>query len=198
MYRYDLFVSYKREPRDKQLVTPWLREVLNRIEYWVRQEMGGGPVSIFFDEQSIEVGDDWPDELRDALQSAKCLLPVWSPEYFHSAWCVAEWKSFLLREKMMRERDDQQRRLIIPIRFHDGAWFPEEAKRVKQLDLSPYTATTRAFWESKRADELDQVIKDFAPTIATTVAKAPPYEKGWPVDLSVPGHPPKFVEMARI
>ena len=41
MYRYDLFVSYKREPSGKRLVTPWLREVLNRIEYWVGQDMGG-------------------------------------------------------------------------------------------------------------------------------------------------------------
>ena len=60
MYRYDLFVSYKREPSGKRLVTPWLREVLNRIEYWVGQDMGGVSVEVFFDEESIEVGSDWP------------------------------------------------------------------------------------------------------------------------------------------
>lgn len=198
MYQYDLFVSYKREPRDKQLVTPWLREVLNRVEYWVRQDMGGDPVRVFFDEESIEVGDDWPDELRDALLSAKCLLPVWSPEYFRSTWCVAEWQSFLLREKLIKENGGPQCKLVIPIRFHDGKWFPDEARRITPLDLSPYTATTPAFWESKRADELDQVIKDYAPKIAELVAKAPAFDPGWPVALHEPGESPRHVGLVRI
>lgn len=198
MYRYDVFVSYKREPRDKQLVTPWLRQVLDRIEYWLRQEMGGQRIEIFFDEESIEVGNDWPNVIRDALLSAKCLLPVWSPEYFHSAWCVAEWRSFLTREKLISERTRAACRLIAPIKFHDGSWFPVEANSVQQLDLSPYTATTQAFWTSHRADELDQKIIRFAPSLARVVTNAPPYEPDWPVDLGEPILPPTGVEMVKL
>lgn len=198
MYRYDLFVSYKREPRNKQLVTPWLRQVLDRVEYWTRQEMGGTPIRVFFDEESIEVGSDWPNEISEALLSAKCLLPIWSPEYFHSTWCVAEWKSFIKREILIADRGRPACRLIIPIKFHDGSWFPEEAQRVQQLDLSPYTATTQAFWNSHRADELDQLIKDFAPKLARAISQAPPYEAGWPVDLTKPDRPPEGVEMVRL
>jgi hypothetical protein len=198
MYRFDLFISYKREPSNKRLITPWLREVLDRVEYWLRQEMGGQRIEIFFDEDSIEVGDDWPDEIRDALLSAKCLLPVWSPEYFHSTWCVAEWKSFLMRETLISGRGQTASRLIVPIKFHDGRWFPAEAQRVQQLDLSSYTATTQAFWTSQRADELDQRIKRFAPNLARVVSRAPPYEAGWPIDLGVPVSPPAGVGMARL
>src|SRR5271154_2608102 len=198
MYRYDVFVSYKREPVNKRLVTPWLQEVLNRVEYWLRQEMGGQPVTVFFDDESIEVGDEWPAEIRDALLSAKCLLPVWSPEYFQSPWCMAEWRSFLQREQLISESGRSPCRLIAPIRFHDGFWFPEEAKRIKQLDLSQYTATTSAFWSTKRADELDQIIKKFAPSLARVVSQAPPYEAGWPVDLAEAASPPSGTEMIRL
>jgi TIR domain len=196
-YRYDIFVSYKREPTQRQLVTPWLREVLMRIEYWLRQEMGGRRVDVFFDEESIEVGDKWPDEIREALLTAKCLLPVWSPEYFHSKWCVAEWRSFLAREKLITD-SGKVCRLIVPIKFHDGRWFPAEAQRVQQLDLSRYTATTQAFWSSRRADELDQEIMRFAPALARVVSAAPPYEMGWPIDPGEPNNPPSGVGMPRL
>jgi hypothetical protein len=198
MYRYELFVSYKREPNNKRLVTPWLRRVLDRVEYWVRLEMGGVPIRVFFDEESIEVGSDWPDEIREALLSAKCLMPIWSPEYFQSTWCVAEWKSFVMRENLIASNARPACRLIIPIKFHDGSWFPNEAQRVQQLDLSPYTATTEAFWYSQRADELDQLIKAFAPKVARMISQAPPFEAGWPVDLAEPNRPPKGAEMARL
>ena len=198
MYRYEVFVSYKREPINKRLVTPWLREVLDRIEYWLRQEMGGQRVGFFFDEDSIEVGDDWPYEIRDALLSTKCLLPIWSPEYFQSNWCNAEWKSFLEREKLVSGKRQKPCRLIAPIKFHDGCWFPKEAQRVQQLDLSRYAATTQAFWTSQRADELDQCLQKFAPNLARLVSEAPPYEKGWPIDLGEATRPPTDVEMARL
>jgi hypothetical protein len=198
MYRYDVFVSYKREPSNKRLVTPWLREVLDRVEYWLRQELGGQQVAIFFDEDSIEIGDDWPDEIRDALLSAKCLLPVWSPEYFRSTWCVAEWRSFLMREELISSRGQAACRLIVPIKFHDGCWFPVEAQRVQQLDLSPYTATTQAFWASQRADELDQRIKRFTPNLARVVSQAPPHETSWPINLCEPVIPPSGIGMARL
>lgn len=199
MYSYDFFVSYKREPRNKRLVTPWLTQVLDRVEYWVRQEIGGSPVRFFFDEDSIEVGSDWPDEIRGALLGAKCLLPIWSPEYFHSPWCVAEWRSFLKREKTIAASGGKPCRLIFPIKFHDGSWFPEEAQRVQQLDLSSYAATTQAFWSSQRADELDQLIREgFAPNLARMISEAPPYTEGWPVDLAKPGRPPEGVGMARL
>jgi hypothetical protein len=198
MYRYDVFVSYKREPENKRLVTPWLREVLDRIEYWLRQEMGGHRVAIFFDEDSIEVGDDWPSEIRDSLRSAKCLLPVWSPEYFHSSWCMAEWKSFLARENLVSGRAQRPWRLTAPIKFCDGNWFPPEAQRTKQLDLSVYAATTRAFWSGPRADELDQRIIKFAPTLARIVSEAPEYEADWPVELGEPLAPPVGMRMPRL
>jgi len=198
MYRYDLFISYKREPKDNRLVTPWLRQVLNRIVYWVGQDMGGAPVEVFFDEKSIETGKVWPDYIRDALLAAKCLLPIWSPQYFHSPWCMAEWKSFLMRERLLADGGGPACRLIFPIKFHDGLWFPEEARRIQQLDLSSFTATTPAFWATQRADELDQLIMSATGQLARLISQAPPYAADWPVDLAEAARPPEGVGMERL
>lgn len=194
-YQYDVFVSYKREPYDSQLITPWLFEVLRRIEYWLKQELGGHGVRFFVDQKSVEVGARWPDTLRDALLRAKCLLPVWSPEYFQSSWCLAEWRSFLAREQLHREKDPRCR-LIVPIKFHDGVWFPDEAKQVQQLDLCPYAATTEAFWRSPRADELDRHLMDFVPMLAEAVDSAPPFDPNWPIMAPDPA-PPPTIPLAR-
>lgn len=199
MYQYDLFVSYKREPSDRPLITPWLRKVLDRIEYWLRQELGGRGSGIFIDTDGIEAGDDWPDSIREALLTARCLLPIWSPEYFHSNWCMAEWRSFLSREKLVTARGGSACKLIIPITFHDGKWFPPEAARIQQFDLSRFAATTDGFWETRRADELDQLLMtQVAPAIARAVHRAPPFEPDWPVDLGHPMMPPADVEMIRL
>ena len=199
MYQYDVFVSYKREPSDNQLITPWLCKVLARIEYWLRQELGGTGVDVFIDTKSIEAGDAWPETIREALLTARCLLPIWSPEYFHSAWCVAEWRSFLMRERRITERGQGTSKLIVPIKVHDGDWFPPEAARVQQFDLSRFAATTEAFWETRRADELDQLlIREVAPVLARAVREAPAFEADWPVDLGAPSAPPTDVEMIRL
>ena len=201
MYEYDLFVSYKREPKDNELMTPWLRKVLKRIEYYLRQEMGGrrDRARLFLDVDGIEAGEVWPEKIRHALQSARCLMPIWSPEYFHSDWCVAEWRSFLAREQLVVSRGQGACRLIVPIKFHDGTWFPPEAASVEQFDLRDYAATTEAFWDTKRADELDQILRTkVAPTLARAIAKAPDFDSAWPVDLGNPTVPPNDVRMIRL
>lgn len=194
MYKYDIFVSYKREPPKKQLITPWLIEVLDRIEYWLRQELGGRHIEVFFDQTSIGVGDEWPDKIRQALLSSRCLLAVWSPEYFRSSWCVSEWKSFLARENIYGTK----KRLIVPICFHDGIWFPDEARKVQQLDLAPYAGTTRAFWVSPRADELDQKLQQFAPILARAVAEAPEHKPDWPIEMPEALGTPRDVKMSKL
>lgn len=199
MYRYDVFVSYKREPTDRHLVTPWLKAVLARTEFWLKQELGGREISVFFDEDSIDVGTKWPDEIRDALLASRCLLAIWSPEYFHSAWCMAEWRSFVARENMVAADSGASCVLIFPVKFHDGRWYPQEARETQQFDLSDYAATTSAFWQSQRADDLDRLIrKRLAPALARSVADAPDHKDGWPVEVHNGTNAPTNVGMVKL
>src|ERR1700730_495850 len=84
-YRWDVFVSYKREP----LTAHWMAEVVQRVTYWLGEELQGAGARVFFDVSAIEVGDRWPHALRQAVLTSRCLLPILSPAYFRSRYCLA-------------------------------------------------------------------------------------------------------------
>ena len=184
-YEFDVFLSYKRH----DLILSWLVEVEKRLSFWLTQELGGKPAKIFFDKESIETGMNWPIRLRDALQKSRCLVGIWSPEYFRSKWCVTEWRTFQERERVLGFNDG---RLILPLRFHDGEWFPDDAKAIQCLDVSSCTSTLPAFWDTDRAVELENTIKQFTARVADVVINAPPYDPEWPTKDADPIEPPKI------
>jgi hypothetical protein len=189
-YKYDVFFSYKRH----ELTKDWTREVYQRLQYWLTQELNVPEAQVFFDEDSMETGDRWPDKLRDALKSSRCMVCVWSPLYFQSSWCVSEWRSFRAREIRLSM---QSHGLIAPMRFHDGEHFPPEARAVQCTDVVPYASTVRAFWSSPRVVDLDDVLKSFAHTVAQIVRRAPSFQADWPV-VDEPGLAAAKIELARL
>ncbi len=172
-YSYHIFFSYKRDP----LTLTWHRELVKRIKLYVCNELNIAQenLCIFFDEKTIEAGDAWEDELRDAIKSSICLVAIWSPEYFHSAWCLIEFHSFLERQEMLNKKG-----LIIPASYHDGKHFPNDAKAIKFLDFSDYASTIDAFWQSPDAVIFERKIKDFSKNIASKISSAPPYRDNFP------------------
>jgi hypothetical protein len=188
-YEYDVFFSYKRH----DLTRDWTVGVHNRLKYWIMQEVNAPDVKMFLDDECIETGDRWPERLREAVQKSKCMVCVWSPAYFQSAWCVSEWKSFRERERRL----NMQSRLIAPLRFHDGEHFPEEAKLIQWTDVAPYTSTVPAFWTSHRAIELEDLLKTFARHVAHIIKNAPPFDPDWPL-IEVPGLQPARIGLARL
>ena len=128
-YKYDVFFSYKRH----ELTLDWTRQVRKRFEFWLSQELGTREASIFVDEDCIETGEEWPTALAEALKHSRCMVCVWSPSYFQSAWCINEWRSFLQREAILGA---PKFRLIAPMKFHDGEHFPEEAQKTNWIDVS--------------------------------------------------------------
>jgi len=184
-YAYDVFFSYKRHDLTKE----WTRQVHTRLKFWLTQELGGREAALFVDEESIETGDRWPDKLKEALKSSRCMVCVWSPEYFQSRWCVSEWKSFRARERRIRMKSHG---LIAPMKFHDGEHFPKEARKIQWIDVAAYTSTMPAFWASQRALELEDKLKELAASVAHVIQDAPSFKPDWPVveveasDLPIP------------
>ena len=70
--------------------------------------------------------------------------------------------------------------LVVPIRCHDGENFPQEAQSVQALDLCDYLSTLPAFWETRRAVELEEKLKEFVQALAKIVEEAPQYKQDWP------------------
>jgi hypothetical protein len=173
-YAYDVFFSYKRQ----SLTLDWTREVSQRLKLWLTEELGGREAQIFVDETCVDVGDKWPERLRDALKQSRCLVCIWSPSYFQSSWCVSEWQSFLERERIVRI---EPHGLIAPLKFHDGEHFPPEARRIEWEDVAAYAVTVPAFWTSSKAVELEIKLKAFAGGVANIVRRAPPFRPDWPI-----------------
>src|ERR1700692_597452 len=145
-YRYEVFFSYKRDAESDA----WHRTVMEKLRYWLKQELNQLEVSIFFDTEEIRTGMRWRAKISDALKVSKIIVCVWSPLYFQSAWCVSEWKTFAERERV------SGRELIIPASYHDGNYFPAEARAKQILDLSNYTSTASRFWETEIAVEFER------------------------------------------
>jgi len=189
-YEYDVFLSYRRD----RLVLEWIVEVEQRLKFWLSQELGGNEARIFVDQDCIEIGDRWPDRLRAAVRSSRCMVGIWSPRYFQSAWCISEWQSFRAREQRLGL---DIYGLIAPVRFHDGEHFPQEAADVQCADFSEYTSTIPAFWQSQRAVEFEGPLRAFARSVATIIRRTPPFQADWPVVEAQPIIRP-IVELRRL
>src|SRR5262249_29189542 len=99
-YVYDIFISYLRRDRTHK---EWLEKTFKPLfEDRVRQDIaelcGRAPEKeLFIDEEGIDTGERITDKLRYGLKHSRCLVGLWSPLYFHSRWCTAEWRSFANR-----------------------------------------------------------------------------------------------------
>jgi hypothetical protein len=188
-YRYDVFFSYKRHDETLE----WTRNLQKSLRLWLSEEIGRS-VNLFVDDETIEVGDHWPERLRQGLKFSRCMVCLWSPLYFQSSWCLSEWKSFLEREKRVKMSSHE---LIIPLRFTDGEHFPQEAKDIKDFDLRPYASALPVFWASSRALDLEDKIKELATSIAKRLDKVPPFQSDWPIVESQRG-PDQRIPLPRL
>src|SRR5262249_35919457 len=65
-----VFISYRR--RDSSAASHWLSETIHAVF---------GLSSIFIDTDAIRMGDDWPEQINKALQSAAVLIVVIGPNW---------------------------------------------------------------------------------------------------------------------
>lgn len=193
-YEYDVFLSYSR----KAPVGDWVRNhFFPLLEMWLPQQLPY-QAKVFVDAaMDEEPGVKWPDRLRSALLKSKCLVAVWSPSYFRSEWCVAEWKSMVAREaeEGIGVNTDPSR-LVVPVRFNDGEHFPADAPR-QWTDLSRWNSPHAHFKETAEYIEFDRQMQSFTSKIAALVQKAPAWREDWPVTLPPTQAPPDRVEQPR-
>ncbi len=170
-YKYDVFFSYKRQKSTEI----WYLGVKEKLEIWLEQELQRN-VTIFYDTEDIRSGMRWRQKIASALSESRCMVCLWSPLYFRSKWCVAEWQTFEARGEQCN------RELVVPARFHDGEHFPPSAKAVQRRDFSRFTSTSPKFWDSELALLFEQEeLKDFAMEIAEIIKNAPDPDENFPV-----------------
>lgn len=177
-YEYDIFLSYPRAGHAGEWVRnhfhPLLKGCLN-------EELAEAP-SVWFDEDQ-DPGVNWPANLRRALLRSRILVAVWSPSYFRSTWCMAEWESMRAREQVLGfATEENPQGLIYPVVYGDGDSFPLAAKATQyRRDLSQWGFPLPQFQKTEQYMHLWDCMRQVAGDIATRLGTVPAWADGWPV-----------------
>ena len=85
-----VFLSYPHISNElDRSVTRFHTRLLNELKLRKPQ------AAIFFDEDNIQLGDDFPDKLRSSLEQADVFMPIISPAWLASKWCRKEYKVYI-------------------------------------------------------------------------------------------------------
>jgi TIR domain len=193
-YEYDLFLSYKRAGN----VPGWIEHHFYPLLNDALTDLRPVVPRIFLDTQQ-EIGVRWPDNLANALQRSRYMVAVWSVPYFESAWCMAEWKSMLMREELLGiGGKDNPLGLVYPVVFADGDSFPKEARDVQaRMDLKRWAVPFPGFRETPAYLEFFQAVREVAETLAARLDQAPAWRPDWPV-VRPPPTPPVRLPQPRL
>jgi hypothetical protein len=175
-YRFDVFLSYRRSgPGNsaqwvKNHFHPLLRDCLADQLNWTPR--------VFIDLET-EAGTNWPAHLEKALRHSKMLVSVWSPPYFRSPWCLAEWESMEAREKELGNHLHCP--LVYPVIFSDSGGFPPEARTRQARDLKRYNNPFPAYRDTRDYADLYKEMTGVGIELARILPKIPSWQPGWPV-----------------
>lgn len=83
-YRYDAFISYKHQPKDKKIAES-LMTLLEKMEKPDKTKL-----HIFRDQNELPTSSNLGDDIHEALKSSRFLIVLGSPDYLQSKWCMEE------------------------------------------------------------------------------------------------------------
>lgn len=146
------------------------------LKHWLGAELGR-EANIFYDVENIEAGQDWPEELAEALAASRVMIALWSREYFTSSWCQAELAQMLARVESLRE-GGRRAHLILAAIIHDGDAIPHELMRTQYVEIRQY-ANPWMTQNSEKARELAEILKQFAVHVGHAITKAPSFDPEW-------------------
>ncbi len=178
-YEFDVFISYRRDGNPYH----WVRNhFYPRLKDCLADQLPTEP-ALFLDED-MEIGSVWPDRLEEALARTRILVPVFSPQYFRSRWCLAEWHSMAEREKVLGHRG-----LIYPVLFSDSDNFPSFARERSWRNLKPWNKPDLVFQQTIRWIDFVDEIEKVAIELSERISRVPKWEPDWPVQRPEPPMP---------
>ncbi|RSM57953.1 hypothetical protein DMH03_26215 [Amycolatopsis sp. WAC 01376] len=188
MYEYDVFISYRRSGGDapdwvRNHFLPRLRRLFDdNVDYDVK----------IFLEDSVPVGGKWPQEIRDALQRTRILIPVCSPKYFLDEWCLAEWHTMAKREEIVAKAG----RLIYPVIFSDSEYYPGYAHERRMRSFRNWNKPHPQYQNTLEYLDFDREVERMVEELVEIIAQAPPWCPEWPIETPPP-EPPRPSKLPR-
>jgi TIR domain len=142
----DIFISYARRDKDRAEL---LAEKLSQ-QGW----------SVWWDRE-IPPGQSFDETIENALNSARCVIVLWSKDSVSSRWVKTE------------AAEGAARDILVPVLI-DKVQIPLEFKRIEAADLSDWQGDSSHF-------EFDQLLK----TVASILSGVPTQLKQMPTNTSV-------------
>ena len=135
---------------------------------------------MFFFDSDIPGGSSWQEKLKNALVYSRCLVAIWSPNYFLSQWCNFECFTMLHREQSLSYRTlENPGGLIVPISVHDGERFPDFAKNIQYAPWQKFARVGEGFKKTERYVELQDNISEWVNDVANAINNAPEWNPDW-------------------
>ncbi|MEZ5355373.1 MAG: toll/interleukin-1 receptor domain-containing protein [Bryobacteraceae bacterium] len=89
--RHDIFISYSH--KDDQT---WIAAFQRGLVQELRGKLGAD-ANLWQDAKNIRFGQDWAEEIEEAIEGSAVFVAILSPGYQQSEWCSRERKAFLHR-----------------------------------------------------------------------------------------------------
>ena len=161
---YYSFFSYTRAD-----YSPYMQQFFADLETDLagRITPEAGETLSFFDQKEIERGDDWEERLRDALQTSKVMVPLYTPRYFNSPDCGKEWWVFQKRrdEYVRASQGAGGERTKAPPIIKPVIWIPFNQQTAVPPDIDRAITSTQYFDGSPldlfNQDGLNHILKKF-------------------------------------
>ncbi|WP_141997432.1 TIR domain-containing protein [Amycolatopsis cihanbeyliensis] len=176
-YEFDVFISYSHIGS----ASKWLvNNFYPKFQDCLADQIAPAP-KVFVD-RTMHRGVAWPEKLATVLLRSKILIPVLTPPYFESAWCMAEWRSMCEREKVLGIADSgRPQGLIYPILYSDSDNFPEEGKMRSWWDFKDVATPEPVFQESPDWLNFHRKVTEFARDLVELLQQVPEWRSDWPV-----------------
>ena len=160
------FWSYSRQ--DDEHSGGRLSQLRARLSSELQINYGRDRVQIFQDSAAIPYGADWDEVIREALNRSTFFIPILTPNFIQSEFCLTEVEIFLEREKALHEAFPELagHRRIFPILY-----IPIAGKEARQPELvSELEQVQWLSFERLRHQDYDQpavrqTVSEFAATI---------------------------------
>jgi FxsC-like protein len=111
------FLSYARIDLDED-PNGCVRRFYDDLDQQVRRRLVlKGKCGGFFDSQSTQLGERWPDALGNALRTSRAFISLYSRGYFSSEYCGKEWAVFHSRAQSFEASQKKAPLLFLPILF---------------------------------------------------------------------------------
>jgi TIR domain len=171
---YPFFLSYAREDairieKGKRQRDPVFEDFIDRLNQGVMQLTGEG--TGFFD-RHLEPGQEWPDEIAEALATAKTMICLYSPSFFKSGYCGKEMQVFLERRRIyIRTNPGKKPSNIIPVLWHPVPWrIPKTLPDLQHKDDE--VAVSEGVWHLGGSKKTRGQLIEIADTLAKRVRDA--------------------------